>query len=50
LQALAVVAHVADLGLEPRHLGGGGVQRPLGLVERLAGGVVRLPRRFQFGL
>ena len=50
LDALAALDHVADLGLQLAHLGRGFVQPPLGLVDLVAGLVVRLAHGFQVGL
>ena len=50
LDALAALDHVADLGLQLAHLGRGFVQPSLGLVDLVAGLVVRLAHSFQIGL
>jgi hypothetical protein len=50
LGALAAFDHEADLGLQPADLGAGLVQPALGLVDLVAGGVVRLADGLQLGL
>src|SRR3546814_5369849 len=49
LQAVAGIDHVADFGFQAADLRIGLVQLSLGGVDRVAGRVVGLPARFEFG-
>ena len=48
--ALAAVDHKADFGFQPADFGAGLVQRALGLVDFVTGGVMGLPHLLQIGL